>query len=125
MESKRQKKFSSLLQQDLGEIFQQLRGQYGNAFITVTQVRVSPDLKIASVYLSFMLVNDPEATLLNIEESKGLIRQRLGQRIRNQVKSVPDLRFFLDDTEQVAQQVEKLFEKIDIPSEDKGQEGGA
>ncbi|UZR93323.1 30S ribosome-binding factor RbfA [Chondrinema litorale] len=120
MDSTRQKKYSRLIQKDLGEIFQQVsRDHFGGAFITVTQVKVSPDLAISKVYLSFLMVKDKEALLLEIERSNKLIRQKLANRIRNQARIIPELHFYIDDTEEVASKVDSLFENLDIPPEDK------
>ncbi|WP_020527937.1 30S ribosome-binding factor RbfA [Flexithrix dorotheae] len=119
MESKRQKKYSSLFQKDLGEIFQQLsKDHFKGAFITVTSVKVTPDLGMAKVYLSFLLVKDKEDLLLDIQNSTKLIRQKLGTKIKNQVRKVPELLFFYDDTQEVASKVDQLFENLNIPPED-------
>ena len=120
MESKRQKKFARLLQKDLGEIFQQNSNtHFEGAFITVTQVMPSPDLKQAKVYLSFMLAPSKQKIMDRVEEKYRIIRQALGQRLRHQVRVVPELTFYLDDTEDVIDEVNSLFENLDIPPEDK------
>jgi len=118
MESKRQKKFNRMLQKDLGEIFQRNAHDWFNgAFITVTNVLVSPDLGLAKVYLSFMLAKDKEAMMQQVEAHKKAIRQQLGARIRNQVKAIPELNFYIDDTEEVSAKIDELFENLDIPPE--------
>lgn len=120
MESKRQKKFARLLQKDLGEIFQQNSNtHFEGAFITVTQVMPSPDLKQAKVYLSFMLAPSKQKIMDRVEEKYGTIRQALGKRLRHQVRVVPELTFYLDDTEDVIDEVNSLFKNLDIPPEDK------
>ncbi len=124
MESKRQKQFSRLLQKDLGEIFQKEVGNsFGSAFITVTHVKMSPDLGVAKVYLSFMLTKDPNALLQRIEEQKSQIRMLLGQRIRHQVRKVPELVFFKDDTQEEVERIENLFKNLDIPPEEGSDKG--
>jgi len=116
MESKRQKKFARLLQKDLGEIFQQnAHSLFEGAFITVTIVKVSPDLKQAKVFLSFLLAKNKELMMERVEENAKNLRMQLGQRIKNQVKSVPELFFYLDDTEDIIAEVDQLFSNIDIP----------
>ncbi len=116
MESKRQKKFARLLQKDLGEIFQQLSNvHFGGAFITVTHVIPSPDLRQAKVYLSFMLAKNKEQLLETIEEKNKLIRQTLAQRLRHQVRVIPELHFFFDNTSEVMEEVNNLFKDLDIP----------
>ncbi|MEN7548916.1 30S ribosome-binding factor RbfA [Rapidithrix thailandica] len=116
MESKRQKKFSRLIQKDLGDIFLQKSATwFHNAFVTVTQAKISPDLREAKVYLSFMNAKDKEELLEHIQDNTKTIRQELAQRIKNQVRSIPVLHFFYDDTEDVAAEVETLFKDLDIP----------
>jgi ribosome-binding factor A len=116
MESKRQQKFARLLQKDLGEIFQkEARELFEGAFITVTEVKVTPDLALARVYLSFMMAKDKQRVLDLINDHLKQIRNLLGQRIRHQVRIVPDLQFFADDTAEYVAKIEELFSKIDIP----------
>jgi ribosome-binding factor A len=118
MDSTRQKKYSRLIQKDLGEIFQRTsRDLFGGAFITVTQVKVSPDLAQAKAYLSFLMVKDSEALMNEIERNNKVLRQQLAQRIGKQARIIPALFFFIDDTEEVAANVNKLFENIEIPPE--------
>lgn len=117
MESQRQQKFARLIQKDLGEIFlHDTKSTFENAFITVTKTRVSPDLGVANVYLSFMLVKNKELTLEAIREKGKLIRQLLSNRIRNQVRVIPELRFFLDDSAEEAARIEKLINTLNIPT---------
>ena len=119
MDSTRQKKYARLIQKDLGEIFQRTaRDLFGGAFITVTQVKVSPDLAQAKVYLSFLMVKDSEALLNEIERNNKTIRQQLANRIGKQARVIPELFFFIDDTEEVANRVKQLFENLEIPPED-------
>ncbi len=123
MESKRQQKISRLLQKDLGEIFQQdAKHLFGNAFITVTTVRVSPDLGIARVYLSFLMVDNKEEMLENIRDRTKPIRQILGNRIAKSVRIVPELQFYLDDTAEYASKIDQLLESLDIPPKEDNDE---
>ncbi len=119
MESKRQQKVARQLQKDLSEIFQRdLSHMFTGAFITVTNVRVSPDLSVARVYLSFLAVKDKEGLLDTIREKSKTVRQHLGERVRHQLRIVPDLTFFIDDTAEYAEKMEKLFAGLDIPPAD-------
>ena len=119
MESQRQQKYSRLLQRDLAAIFQQdSKHWFDGAFITVTNVRVSPDLGVAKVYLSFMLTKDPQGLLERIEERNKQIRYQLGGRIKNQVRIIPELRFYRDDTAEYASHIDTLLSKLDIPPEE-------
>lgn len=116
MDSTRQKKYARLFQKDLSEIFQQNAHKlFDGAFITVTQVKVSPDLSIAKVYLSFMMVKNKEAMLEKVNEHHKTIKQLLAARIKNQARIMPELKFFIDDTEEVAARVEELFKNLHIP----------
>ena len=119
MESHRQQKFASLLQRDLGEILQRdVKHWFDGAFITVTQVRMAPDLGLAKVYLSFLATNDRPALLARVEENAGRIRHRLAQRIRHQVRVIPELNFYLDDTADYAARMDALLDQIEIPPVD-------
>ncbi|PMD98170.1 ribosome-binding factor A [Siphonobacter sp. BAB-5405] len=116
MESKRQQKFARQIQKDLGDIFQrEMQSQFGNAFITVTDVKVSPDLGIARAYLSFLLTEDKDQLLKSIQDKTKHIRQILANKIRNQVRIIPELQFFLDDTSEYAAKMDALFAGITIP----------
>lgn len=121
MESKRQQKVARQLQKDLGEIFQRdLTHAFssvsgGSVFITITNVRVSPDLGIARVYLSLLNAKNRTMLMDAIQEKSRTIRQLLGERVRHQLRIVPDLQFFLDDTAEYAEKMDKLFAGIVIP----------
>ncbi len=116
MDSKRQQKFARLIQKDLGEIFQkESKNLFEGAFITVTEVKVTPDLGIARAYLSFMLTNDREGILKLINENNKVIRSTLAQKIRHQVRVIPELQFFIDDSADYAAKIDELFSNITIP----------
>ena len=110
MESKRQQKFARMIQKELGNIFQRdARNLLGPAFVTVTQVRMSSDLSVARVYLSVMMVKDKETFLKDITEKKNMIRKELGNRIGKISRIVPDLHFFLDDSVDYAENIDRLL----------------
>ncbi len=116
MESKRQQKVARQLQKDLSEIFQrEVPHLFSGAFITVTSVRVSPDLSVARVYLSFLATKNKQLLLETIKEKGKVIRQHLGDRVRHQLRIVPELNFFVDDTVEYADKMDKLFAGLDIP----------
>lgn len=120
MESKRQQKFARLIQKELGDMFQaDTKGLFNGAFITVTTVRVSADLSIAKVYLSFLNQKDKQGVLDDIEDKNKAIRSELAKRIGKQVRIIPILQFYLDDTAEYASKIEGLFNNIDIPPSDK------
>ncbi|MCW5911318.1 MAG: 30S ribosome-binding factor RbfA [Cyclobacteriaceae bacterium] len=116
----RQQKYNKLIQKELSDIFlKDKRGILGNAFITVAEVRISPDLSVAKVYLGMTLTKDKKAVLNNIELHKSEIRKALGDRIRNQARIVPSLVFFMDEVEENAQRIEDLIKSLNIPKENK------
>ena len=116
MDTKRQHKYSKLILRDLAEIFQHdYRDSFGQAFVTLTGVEVSPDLAIASVYVSVLPNSEQEKVMETLAHKKSHIRGELGRRIGKQARIVPDLRFFLDDTEEQAAHMDDLFKDLEIP----------
>lgn len=116
MESKRQQKFARQIQKDLSELFlREFKEIFGKGMVTITDVKISPDLSIAKCYLSFLLINDPQAILLQLEERNKQIRNALAQKIRHQVRVIPHLNFYLDDTAAYAAKIDALFEGLVIP----------
>lgn len=112
-ESKRQQRFAGVIQEDLAALFQKESNSWApGAFITVTKVRVTPDLAIARIYLSFLNTQTAKDDLKQIQSRTSEIRYKLGTKIKNQVRVVPELEFFLDDTNEYVERMEKLFEKI-------------
>lgn len=113
MDSKRQEKYASLLQKDLAEIFQRMsREKLGGTFITVSGVKVSPDLGYARVYLSFLNVADKDKKIDQIRLYGKEIRKQLAARIRKQVRKIPELEFFVDDSLDYVHHMEEVFKKI-------------
>ncbi|MFV0237809.1 MAG: 30S ribosome-binding factor RbfA [Flavobacteriales bacterium] len=99
MESNRQKKIAQLLQNDLGDIFREIsKTAKENILITVTKVRVTPDLSHAKVYLSIFPLDDKKGVLNDIQVLKPQIRKALSDRISQQLRKTPDLNFFIDDS---------------------------
>jgi ribosome-binding factor A len=117
MESKRQQKFSRLIQKELADIFQrEVPHLFGGAYISVSVVRVSPDLGLARTYLSVMNAKDSnEALLQELRVNTKTIRHLLAQRIKKQVRVIPELVFYLDDSAEYAAHIDKLFSNLDIP----------
>lgn len=116
----RQQKYSKLILKELSDIFlKDKRGIIGNVFITIADVRMSPDLSVAKVYLSMTLAKDKKAVLGNIESHKSEIRKALGDRIRNQARIIPALVFFIDEIEENAQRMDDLIKNLHIPKESK------
>ncbi len=113
METKRQQKFAGVIQKDLAEIFQREGMNFlPNTLLTITRVRVTPDLAIARVFLSFFNAADPAIALKTIKAHSSEIRYKLGTRIKNQARIVPQLEFFIDDTSDYVNKMDKLFDEI-------------
>ena len=116
----RQQKYGRLIQKELSDIFlRDKRGIIGNEFITITEVRMSPDLSIAKVFISMALTKDKNAVLNQITLHKSEIRKALGDRIRNQARIVPELIFVIDEVEENAQRMEDLIKSLNIPKDEK------
>ena len=122
MESKRQQKFAGILQEELAAIFQREGAAYlPNTLVTITRVRVSPDLAVAKVYLSFLNTNNTTLSVAEVNSHAGEIRYKLGARIRHQARVVPTLTFFVDDTNEYVEHMDKLFDKISKDRKDNGE----
>jgi ribosome-binding factor A len=110
METTRQNKVARLIQKDLGEIFQMMsRDMFSGNLITVTKVVVAPDLSIARAHLSLFGKTDKTELINEITHHKKAIRLQLGNRIHNQVRQIPDLEFFIDDSLDYIENIEKLL----------------
>jgi ribosome-binding factor A len=121
-ESTRQQKYSKLIQKELSDIFlRDKRGILDNAFITIADVRMSPDLSVARIYISMLLVKDKERVLENITMRKSEIRKALGNRIGKQVRIVPELIFFKDEVEENATRLDELIKNLNIPPTSKAE----
>lgn len=119
MESKRQQKVGRQIQKDLGEIFQKDANHLTHgAFVTITAVRVTPDLGIARAYLSFLPDKNKKVLLETIQENTKFIRQKLADRVRHQLRIIPHLQFYIDDTAEYAAKMDLLFSNIVIPPAD-------
>lgn len=113
MESKRQQKFAGVIQKDLAEIFQREGMNFlPNTLVTITKVRITPDLAIARVFLSFFNNSNTSLALNTVKAHASEIRYKLGARIKNQARIVPQLEFFLDDTNTYVERMDKIFDKI-------------
>jgi len=118
-ESTRQQKYSRLIQRDISDIFQKDKiGIFANTFVSVVEVKISPDLSVAKIYLSMMLVKDKEALLEKINRHKSEIRRDLGNKIGKQVRIVPELIFIIDEVEEKASRLDNIIDNLDIPPAD-------
>ena len=120
MESKRQQKFARLIQKELAEIFQRdVSHLFQSTYISVSGVAVSPDLGVAKVHLSLLLNPNGRDLLKEIKFHTKTIRHELAKRIKNQVRVIPELIFYLDDTAEYAAKMDKILSELDIPAESK------
>ncbi len=125
-ESKRQKKVARAIQRELGDIFQKdTRHITGQAFITITEVGITPDLALASVYISMMMVKNKQELIEKINHRKSEIRGKLGNAIGKQMRIVPDLEFFIDELQEDAIKMDALIESLHIPPEEEDETGGS
>ncbi len=110
MASIRQEKIAGVIQKELGAIFQRnARELCMGAMVSVTVVRVSPDMGNAKVYLSIFGSKDNQAVLENIRLNAKQIRHELAQIVRNQLRKTPELSFYLDDSFDYAQKINELL----------------
>ena len=120
-ETKRQKQVSGLLKEELSVIFQRLGlSMVDGGMVSISSVKITPDLFDARVYLSLFQVKDVKATMQRIEERSWEIKKELVSRVKNQLRSMPQLTFFLDDTLDYVYKMEEVFKKIN--SENKEEE---
>ncbi len=112
-EGKRQKQVAALLSQEISDIFQRLGlGMVEGGLVSLTAVKVTPDLLEARVYLSFFQVKDAAAALKKIEDRSWEIKRELATRIKHQLRRIPILQYFQDDTLEHASKMEELFRKL-------------
>lgn len=118
-ESQRQKKIGSVLQRDLAEVLQRAATQGGmhGIIISVSKVKVTVDLSVAKVYLS-IFPNDKAKELIDgIRSNTPLIRHELAQRTKNQLRRMPNLEFFIDDSLEYIDRIEQSLKGKDNPLE--------
>lgn len=111
METTRQAKISRLLQKELSEIFRLETAKMRGAIVSVSTVRVSPDLSIARVYLSIFPSDKAEETIESVNASQKTVRYELASRVRFQLRKVPELHFYLDDSLDYIAKIDSLLEQ--------------
>jgi ribosome-binding factor A len=115
-EGKRQKQIGGLLQEELNTIFQRLGlSMINGGMISISSIKVTPDLLEARIYLSFFQVQDVKETLKKIEERAWEIKRELAASVKHQLRRVPQLKFFHDDTLDNVFKMEELFKQINTP----------
>ena len=111
MQETRQNRIARLLQKELSLIFQSQTRLMHGVMVSVTRTRVSPDLSICTAYLSVFPSEKGEELLKNIESNIKTIRYELGTRVHNQLRIIPELRFFIDDSLDYIEQIDELLKK--------------
>ena len=119
MESQRQKKIASVLQRDLVDVLQGAATQGGmkGILISVTKVNVTVDLSIAKVYLSIFPIDQVAELLEGIQSNAPLIKHELSQRTKHQLRRMPQLIFFIDDSLEYIDQIDKSLKRTENPIE--------
>lgn len=118
--STRQQKVGKLIQKEMSDIFlRDRRGLLENAFLSIVEVRVSPDLGVAKIYLSMMLAKDKKGLLEKINDHKKEFRKLLGDKVGKQLRIVPEIIFYLDEVEENAQKLDAVLKNLNIPPEEK------
>ena len=111
METTRQNKIARLIQKELSDIFQRQTQATHGVLVTVTACRISPDMSVCRGYLSIFPSEKGEEILQNINASNKAIRYELGPRVRNQLRIIPELRFFIDDSLDYIEHIDELLKK--------------
>jgi ribosome-binding factor A len=110
MESTRQKKVSRLIQKELADIFLKRGNEFAHGkLVSITRVRISPDLSFAKVYISIFPTNEQDEVLKSIQDHSSKIRFDLGQKVRSQLRIVPEIQFNIDDSLDYIDKIDKLL----------------
>jgi ribosome-binding factor A len=112
-EGKRQKQVAAVLQQEMNDIFMRLGlNMIDGGMVSIASVKVTPDLLEARIYLSFFKVTDTKSALKKIQERAWEIKRELSGRVKNQLRRIPVLQFYLDDTLDYVFKMEEIFKQL-------------
>ena len=112
-ESKRQRQVAQLVLEEMSDIFQREGiNVIDGGMVSVSKVTITPDLLEARIFLSLFKINNPEGLMQQIKERTKEFRNLLGMRVRNQLRRIPELHFFTDDTQEYVDKMETLFKQI-------------
>ena len=111
METTRQNKISRLIQKEMSEIFLLQTTSMNGVLVSVSAVRITPDMSIARVYLSVFPSERSQEIVKNINDNMKSIRYELGTRVRHQLRIIPELKFFVDDSLDYAERIDELLKK--------------
>lgn len=119
-EGKRQKQVAAVLEKELNDIFQRLGlAMMNGGMVSIASVKITPDLFEARIYLSFFRIDDTQAALKQVQERSWEIKRELTARVRNQLRTMPQLTFYIDDTLEYVDKMEQLFKDIKKQDEDR------
>jgi ribosome-binding factor A len=122
-EGKRQKQVAAVLQQELNDIFMRLGlNMIEGGMVSISSVKVTPDLLEARIYLSLFKVPDSKAAIKKIEGRAWEIKKELSERVKHQLRRIPVIHFFHDDTLEYVFKMEDIFKQINTEKEDKNEE---
>jgi ribosome-binding factor A len=122
-EGKRQKQVSALLLEEINKIFQKLGlNMIQGGMVSISSVKITPDLYEARIYLSFYQIPKPREALKLIEDRAWEIKRDLVSSIRNQLRSMPQLTYYIDDSLEYVEKMETLFKEINETKPDTGNE---
>lgn len=112
METQRQEKIGRLIQKEMGMLFQKELSHFGQGgMMTITKAKISPDLSIAKVYVSILAVEEPKKVIEELNENERDIRFAFGKKIKNQLRIVPHLKFFQDDSMEYYENIDRLLKE--------------
>ena len=111
METTRQNRIARLIQKELSEIFRLQTQAMKGVLVSVSACRISPDLSVCRVYLSIFPSNRSEEIVKNINENMKSVRYELGTRVRYQLRIIPELKFFVDDSLDYIEHIDELLKK--------------
>ena len=121
LEGKRQKQIAGVIHEEMSVIFQKLGlAMLDGGLVSISSVKVTPDLLEARIYLSVFQAKDNEAVLKKVEEKAYEIKRELAAKVKHQLRRIPEIKYFLDDTLDQVFKMEELFKKIE--EEKKGEE---
>lgn len=119
MDTKRQQKYAKLILEEMADIFlRDGKEVFGSAFITLSGVRVSPDLGLVKIYISLEFIQNKEEIILALNQNNAFFRGHLGKRLRNSMRIIPEIRFYEDDSWEEAKKIDGLLKGLDIPPAD-------
>lgn len=117
-EGKRQRQVAGVIQEEMNDIFRRLNlNMIDGGMVSISSVKVTPDLLEARIYLSLFKVNDTKAAMKKIEDRAWEIKKELADRVKHQLRRIPVIHYFLDDTLDHVFKMEELFKQINDSSE--------